>query len=132
MSADSQLMTYLVRMVVPMRREFGVALDVHQFVHDRAYATAVINQARGSVDPRLRDYADNIEKRLLLGPRAASAPAEVVAAPAQPAPLTSPGPLANAAAPAPAAAPASAAKTAPATEADLRARMMKKYTTGLR
>jgi hypothetical protein len=126
MSADSQLMTYLVRMVVPMRREFGVALDVHQFVHDRAYATEVINRARGSVDARLRDYAEFIEKRLLLGPRAASAPAEPGARPAPLAP-TAPAPLAV-----PEPAPAAPAAKASASEAELRARMLKKYTTGLR
>jgi hypothetical protein len=130
MSADSQLMTYLVRMVVPMRREFGVALDVHQFVHDRAYATEMINRARASVDPRLRDYAENIQKRLLLGPRAASAPGDPVARPTQPAPPTAPAPLAGAEVAAPAA-PAAAAKAAD-SEAELRARMLKKYTTGLR
>jgi hypothetical protein len=44
---------------------------VHQFVHDAAYATAVLNKARDSIDPRLREYAIGIEKRMLLGPRSA-------------------------------------------------------------
>ncbi len=39
MSADSQLMTWLVRMVVPMRREYGLTLDLQQFVQDRGYAS---------------------------------------------------------------------------------------------
>jgi hypothetical protein len=107
-SADSQLVTYLVRMVVPMRREFGVALDVQQFVRDAAYATAVLDKARGSADPRLREYAEGIEQRMLLGPRVANGVTP-------PAPPTQPAPLAE-----------------PASEAELRARMMKKYTTGLR
>lgn len=114
MSAEPQVITTLVRMVVPMRREFGFSLDVHQFVHDRSYASAVLDQARVSADPKLREYAAHLEVQLL-GPRAAASQ------PLRPEP------------PAPAAAsPASQKPAAHPTEEELRARMMKKYITGLR
>ena len=61
---DSDLMNYLVRMVVPMRREFGRKLDIGQFMHDFAYATEVLAQARGSQDARLREYGLYVEKRM--------------------------------------------------------------------
>jgi hypothetical protein len=110
---DSQLMNYLVRMVVPMRREFGRSVDVQQFLHDFAYAKDVIDQALGSQDARLREYANYVQQRYH-GARVADSP---------------PPPAASAAAEPKAAAPA--ASTA-ADEAELRARMLKKYTNGLR
>jgi hypothetical protein len=109
-SADSQLMNYVVRMVVPMRREFGLSLDVRQFLRDHTYANEVLGKARASTDPRLRECVEHVEKRLL-GPRMASAGSAAPAAPAQ-TPVQ--------------------AEPAGATEEELRARMMKKYTTGLR
>jgi hypothetical protein len=111
MSADGQLVATIVRMVVPLRREYGFALDVHQFMHDSGYAAAVLDKARASVDPKLRDYAAHVEKQLL-GPRAATAaPAST---PASPAPV------------------APARQEAHPTEDELRSRMLRKYTTGLR
>jgi hypothetical protein len=119
----SQIMNYVVRMVVPMRREFGCQLDVQLFLGDAAYRRGMLDQAKKSQDPRLRDYASYVESRLQ-GARdiAPPAPAKLPAAPAAvPAPAAS-----SAAAPGPAAAPA-----AP-TEAELRERWLKKYTRGLR
>jgi hypothetical protein len=113
---DNQLMNYLVRMIVPLRREFGRSLDVQQFLHDFVYAREVIEQALGSQDARLREYAVYVQQRYH-GPRVADSP-----------------PPPAAAAPAAAAEPAAktgAADTA-ADEAELRARMLKKYTNGLR
>jgi hypothetical protein len=110
---DSQLMNYLVRMIVPMRREFGRSLDVTQFLHDFAYAKEVINQALGSQDQRLRDYAQYVAQRYH-GPRVADSPPQPVAAAA------------------PAAAAQAPVADAAAEEAELRARMLKKYTDGLR
>jgi hypothetical protein len=116
METDSQIMNYVVRMVVPMRREFGRQLDVGQFLHDVIYAREVLDEALRSRDTRLQEYARVVETRLL-GPRAASAtpvPAKAVAA--EP--------------------PAEIAKRAPAAAGpsaeELRARIMKKYTDGLR
>jgi hypothetical protein len=111
---DSQLMNYLVRMIVPMRREFGRSLDVTQFLHDFAYAKEVIAQAQGSQDQRLRDYANYVAQRYH-GPRVADSPPPAAAVPS----------VAGPAAPAP-------VDGSVAEEAELRARMLKKYTDGLR
>jgi hypothetical protein len=119
----SQIMNYAVRMVVPMRREFGCQLDVHLFLGDAAYRRGMLDQARKSQDPRLRDYASYVESRLQ-GARdiAPPAPAKLAAAP-----VPTPASAADAAAaPGPAAAPAGA------TEAELRERWLQKYTRGLR
>jgi hypothetical protein len=116
---DSEIMNYLVRMVVPMRREFGRKLDVGQFMHDFTYAAEVLEQARVSVDPRLREYALYVEKRMHGARIADSTPAVPTPAP----------PARSAAAPA---APAPAPAADKATEDELRARVLKKYTSGLR
>lgn len=112
---DSQLMNYLVRMVVPLRREFGRSLNVGQFLHDFTYAREVLDEALKSQDPRLLEYARYVEKRLH-GPRIADTPAPP---PARTAP--------DSALEAPKAAPAPSA-----SEEELRARVLKKYTGGLR
>jgi hypothetical protein len=119
----SQVMNVLLRMVVPMRREFGCNLDVKHFLHDFDYAQDILNQALKSQDSRLRDYAQYV-KKLMAGPRIAEAPA---------------APPASAAA-----APASIIETLPPSvlpgdtgdatseEEALRKRIMQKYTSGLR
>jgi len=114
---DSQVMNYLVRMVVPMRREFGRSVDVHQFLHDFAYAKEVIDQALGSQDARLREYANYVQQRYH-GARVADSPPP----PSAPAVEATPQPAAGEA--------GKGAETA--DEAELRARMLKKYTSGLR
>ena len=116
---DSKLMNYVVRMIVPMRREFGRALDVRQFLHDFAYAREVMDQALSSQDPRLREYAGYVAQRYH-GARVADSPAVPVTAPSAAAPQA-----AKPAAPAP-------ARSLEEEEAELKARMMKKYTDGLR
>jgi hypothetical protein len=57
----------LVRMVVPMRREFGCALDVQQMRHDRAYADGILAQAQTSQVPSLRDCARRVGRLLRSG-----------------------------------------------------------------
>jgi hypothetical protein len=64
-SDSGDLMNYLVRMVVPMRREFGRQLDVRHFLHDHAYAREVIEQALTSRDARLLQYAHFVQQRHL-------------------------------------------------------------------
>jgi len=120
--SNSELMNYLVRMVVPMRREFGRSLDVRHFLHDLEYARDVIQQALTSQDARLLQYAKYIEQHHL-GPRNASNSAPVSA--------KSDKPAAKAAAPAPAETievPLSASPTAE----EMRERVLRKYTSGLR
>ncbi len=121
---DSQLMNYLVRMVVPMKREFGSRLDVSQFLHDVAYARGVMDQALSSQDPRLREYAGYVQQ-CYHGPRHGaaappSAPKQVV-----------PGGMAPVAK-VRAVAPPATMSAEEAEEAELRAKMLKKYTDGLR
>ena len=86
-----QIMNYVVRMVVPMRREFGCQLDVQLFLGDATYRRGMLDQARQSQDPRLRDYAAYVESRLQ-GARdiAPPAPQKAATAPA-PAPAPAPG-----------------------------------------
>jgi hypothetical protein len=126
-SDDSQIMNYLVRMVVPMKREFGRRLDVGQFMHDSAYATEVIEEARGSQDPRLREYCTYIEKRLH-GARVADS-RSLPEGSAAPRAAAGSGPDSVLPGAKPAAAPVAPAN---ATDDELRARVMKKYTSGLR
>lgn len=63
-SAEAALQNLLVRMVVPMRREFGCTIDVHEMRRDAAYARGVIEQAMTSREQRLRDYAIQVEQHL--------------------------------------------------------------------
>jgi len=116
--SNSELMNYLVRMVVPMRREFGRQLDVRHFLHDLEYAHEVIQQALSSQDPRLLQYAKYVENHHL-GPRNASdapaaRPAEKAAAPATPHVPNEVAPSAN------------------PTAEEMRERVLRKYTSGLR
>jgi hypothetical protein len=122
---NSELMNYLVRMVVPMRREFGRQLDVRHFLHDLEYARDVIQQALTSQDARLLQYAKYVAEHHL-GPRNASnssAPAKAENAaekaaerPAAPAPTEK------------VELPLSANPSAD----EMRERVLRKYTSGLR
>lgn len=57
LSSEMALHSTVVRMVVPMRREFGHDIDVREMLRDRAYARAVIAEALTSDVERLRGYA---------------------------------------------------------------------------
>jgi hypothetical protein len=67
-ASDSELMTYVVRMVTPLKREFGRSVDVHQFLHDVPYAKEIIALAMSSTDLRLNSYAEYLETKMF-GPR---------------------------------------------------------------
>ena len=127
-SGNSDLMNYLVRMVVPMRREFGRQLDVRHFLHDVEYAREVIRQALTSQDARLLQYAKYVEQHHL-GPRNASN-----ALPrAEKAQRADNGE--KAAAPSPAKATDETVEvplSANPTAEELRERVLSKYTSGLR
>jgi hypothetical protein len=118
--SNSELMNYLVRMVVPMRREFGRQLDVQHFLHDLEYAREVIQQALTSQDTRLLQYAKYVHAHHL-GPRNVSN-----------APAAAKGDQASQPA---AAAPTEAVEvplSASPTAAEMRERVLRKYTSGLR
>ena len=139
-SDDSKIVNYLVRMVVPLRREFGQHLDVQHFLHDLDYAQEVLKTALSSQDPRLREQAEYVSK-LKFGPRVGDAPPTIkppapVAAPAKSLPAgtaerrqtmrdTPNGQRPDAATSRPPETPLS-------PEEEMRARIMKKYTSGLR
>lgn len=129
MKDDSgQLMNLLLRMVVPMRREFGRNLDVRHFLHDFEYRQDIISQALTSQDPRLREYTQYVQQ-LVAGPRGAvQPPAPQKAAPVIE-PMTPAAPTAAAAAADEAKKPAPVGKS---EEDELRERIMRKYTSGLR
>lgn len=115
---DSDLMNYAVRMVIPLRREFGTTLDVPHFLHDFTYAREIIEQAKSSQDPRLREYAGVLDAKLF-GPRNGLE-------------RRAPAPEADAAG-APPAAPAPEPAVEPAvSESELLLRRMNKYRSGLR
>lgn len=135
-SDDSKIVNYLVRMVVPMRREFGQNLDVQHFLHDLSYAQEVLKTALSSQDPRLREQAEYISK-LKFGPRLGDAQPTIKA----------PAPASAAAAgmverrktrrdapnsQLPDAQPTRPPDTPLSEEEAMKARIMKRYTSGLR
>jgi hypothetical protein len=133
-SDDSKIVNYLVRMVVPLRREFGQHLDVQHFLHDLDYAQEVLKKALSSQDPRLREQAEYVSK-LKFGPRVGDAQPTIKApAPATPAGMVERRKTRRDA-------PNGQRPDAPATrppdtplsaEEEMKARIMKKYTSGLR
>jgi len=126
---NSELMNYLVRMVVPMRREFGRQLDVRHFLHDLEYARDVIQQALTSQDARLLQYAKYVAEHHL-GPRNASNSGPVAAAKVEKAADKAGDKAAGkpAVPPAEIEVPLSANPTAE----EMRERVLRKYTSGLR
>lgn len=82
---DGDEINVAVRMVTPLRREFGRPLDVSHFLHDAAYARSIIDLAKSSKDARLRGYAIFLEGRMGLGPAV-----QVLAEPVMPRPAVAP------------------------------------------
>jgi hypothetical protein len=85
LSQNAQVLDAVVRMVVPMRREFGCSLDVQAFMRDAVYAHQVLGQALGSQVERLRQYAEVAQRNWRPVQAAAAPAAPVVAANAAPA-----------------------------------------------
>lgn len=131
---NSAVLNFVIRMVVPMRREFGRSLDVQQFMRDAAYAQAVLEQARTSRDQRLLDYADYVSRHLG-GARDVDAPLGSAESAKPPLPLAAtagPGVSGVASSAGSASSATSAGEATSATEAEMRAQMLRKYTSGLR
>jgi hypothetical protein len=120
---DSGLMNCALRMVIPMRREFGRALDVQSFLHDLPYAKEVLDEARTSQNPKLREYAEYLTGKML-GPRDTAAPSAAVARQ-----IDEASSKADSAVPVPGAAAAAGGLT---PEAQAKAIMLAKYRAGLR
>jgi len=113
-SGHGDVMNYLVRMVVPMRREFGRQLDVGRFLHDSAYAGEVIAQALSSRDARLLQYTRFVQQQHLGAPDSTDAV---------------PSPSANAPQPGE---PVELPLSASPSPAELREQVLRKYTSGQR
>lgn len=64
-----RLMNYAVRMVMPMRREFDLELDVSHFLYNGPYAREIIALAMTSRDARLRAYATFLNLQMFGGPQ---------------------------------------------------------------
>jgi hypothetical protein len=122
---NSKLVGYLIRMMPPLRREFGMRLDVQLFLNDPSYAMDVLQKGLKSTDVRFRECAEYVSK-LRLG-----LPAEDIAEPtvfgastyAESKPFVDVPDASSA---------ESKLPKAELTEDELRARMLKKYTSGLR
>jgi hypothetical protein len=128
---DSDILNHVMRMVIPMRREYNRSLEVRQFMHDVAYAKEIIDQALASKDTRLVENAAYLSNKMF-GPRNA---VEVSAAHAALTAKAAVVPSASASAPPAAAAAPVVPPPTPdeeESEAAMRARMMAKYKTGLR
>jgi hypothetical protein len=115
--SPSELMNYLVRMVVPMRREFGRPLDVQHFLHDPEYAHAVIQLALTSQDARLLQYAKYVADHHFGLGNASNTP---------------PSPPLDEATPAVPQEAVEVPLSASPTAAELRERLLRKYTRGPR
>jgi hypothetical protein len=59
--AHAALQGAFLRLVVPMRREFGMAVDVPRMREDRAYAQFVVTRALTGQAPTLREAAAHID-----------------------------------------------------------------------
>lgn len=55
---SSDVFARVMRLVVPMRREFGKNLDVQDFLYDPAYAEEVLNLAISSRNEKVKDAAE--------------------------------------------------------------------------
>lgn len=78
---QSDFITHALKMVVPMRREFGRNVNVQTMLSDRQYAHEVFEVALSSGNAQLREEAAYLQ-RMLEGPRQMAAmPASVPAAP---------------------------------------------------
>ncbi len=133
---DSEIMNYLMRMVVPMRREFGEALNVRQFMHDQVYAEDVLKKALSSQDPGLRERAEYVSK-LRYGPRVGAPQPEGGKSPQAGGQAgQSPVGVERRKKPRDGQAEKTSAPTAPSQglspEEEMRQNIMKKYTSGLR
>lgn len=77
---NSDVVMHAMRMVVPVRHEFGRNIDVRRLMADSDYAREVIALALGSGSERVREQARRLEQMLF--PVAAARPAGAPSVPA--------------------------------------------------
>jgi hypothetical protein len=128
-AGDSDVVNNVMRLVIPMRREFSISLDLQRFMRDATYAKEVIEKALVSSDAKLRERADYLRGKIF-GVRA-EVTVKAVSLMSTSLPVSAPVPAVSA--------PAGIASVEPIalpveeeSEAAMRARMMSKYKTGLR
>jgi len=122
-SNDRELINALLRMVAPMRREFGYVLKVQHFLHDLDYAQDVLKKAYGSQDALLCEHAQYVGK-LLLGPR--------LGEPSQDSTSTTPKAASKPLTDTSSSLAKQGSQASELTEQELLARIKMKYTSGLR
>ena len=120
-TSKQPVMNYVLRLVIPVKREFGISLDVPQFMADRRYATEILNQVKGSTNPELLKNVAIITE--LIG---ISSPSNPILPNAQ-VEVTPPAAVANEAAP-----PQKIDSSLLTPEEEARQIMMAKYKSGLR
>lgn len=137
---DTEVLNNVMRLSIPLRREFSMSLDLQRFMRDATYAKEVIEQALASSDAKLRERASYLKARIfgLKGETPPKSEIGITETFFAPPPAIKPAALAMPV-PAPVAATLPAESTAKSTEpaeeeseAAMRARMMSKYKTGLR
>jgi hypothetical protein len=82
LSLHADIQDTLVRMVVPMRREFGCALDVQKMRRDATYAETIVAQALTSHVQTLRDCARLVSYHLSAAHASTPAPSHGAESPA--------------------------------------------------
>lgn len=85
--SQSEIISLAMKLVVPMRREFGLRVNVTNLLSDGTYAESIFQVASGSGNERLREEASYLQ-RMIFGPREGSA--APAAAQARPAPAATP------------------------------------------
>ncbi len=65
---QSEIISRAMKLVVPMRHEFGLRVNVMNLINDSTYAESVFQMASGSGNERLREEARYLQ-RMIFGPR---------------------------------------------------------------
>lgn len=63
---SSDVFAFAMRLVVPMRREYGKNIDVQKFLYDLSYAREVLQLAISSKNEKLKENAEHLV-RLVFG-----------------------------------------------------------------
>ena len=83
--SNSDIIALVMRMVVPVRHEFGKNIDIQHLLSDSQYAESIIVMASSSRNEQLREHARYLES-MIHGPRGNAQPA---AGPSRPGPALS-------------------------------------------
>lgn len=70
---SSDVFARAMRLVVPMRREYGKNIDVQNFLYDLTYAKEVLDLASNSQNEKLKENAEHLG-RMVFGSRESGLP----------------------------------------------------------